>query len=240
VPVTLAFQGKGSVNPSSVTDGHGHYAIHGVPEGVYKKLVVNGAGYQPARATVKVTGSGAVKNFAVRRDWAAASGGARISSFTGADYSGFGCGPRGAIDLSESTGWGSNAGPGTDDSPTGTFHPKQIVVNLHHLVDVTGFGVDPASTCGDAPSASTRGYTIETSPDNVAWTVQHSGAFTPTDNGRINAVPADTNPTAVKFVRFTIESNEVPDFAADCPRGAFDGCSFADLTELEVFGTPSP
>jgi extracellular elastinolytic metalloproteinase len=240
VPVTLAFQGKGLVNPSAVTDAHGHYAIHGVPEGRYKKLVVNGAGYQPARAKVRVGPSGAVKNFAVRRDWAAASGGASIAKFTGADYSSFGCGPLGAIDLSESTGWGSNAGPGTDDSPTATFHPKQIVVNLHHVVDVTGFGVDPQSTCGDAPSASTRGYKIETSPDNMTWTTQHLGAFTPADNGRINPVPADTAPTGVRYVRFTIESNEVPDFAADCPNGAFDGCRFADLTELEVFGTAGP
>jgi extracellular elastinolytic metalloproteinase len=240
VPVTLAFQGKGVANPSAVTDVNGHYAIHGVPEGLYKKLEVNGGGFQPTRVAVKVGSSGATKDFSVRRDWAAASGGASISSFTGADYSDFGCGPRGAIDLSQATGWGSNAGQGTNDRPTATFHPKYIVVDLHRLVNVTGFGVDPQSTCGDAPSASTSAYTIETSPDNANWTTQHTGTFTSADNGKINPVPADTSPTGVQYVKFTIEANQVPDFAADCPDGGFDGCQFADLTELEVFGTPTP
>jgi extracellular elastinolytic metalloproteinase len=237
VSVTLAFQGRGPANPSAVTDANGHYAIHGLPEGVYRKFVVHGAGYEPAQIRVRVGPSGATRNFAVRRDWAAASGGASIASFTGANYTSFGCGPAGAIDLSQLTGWGSNAGAGKDDSPTGTFHPKQIVVNLHRLVTVSGFGVDPQSTCGDAPSASTGGYEIATSPDNVVWTVQHSGTFTSADNGVINAVPADTTPSGVKYVRFTIKSNQVPSFASNCPNGPFDGCRFADLTELEVFGT---
>jgi extracellular elastinolytic metalloproteinase len=29
----------------------------------------------------------------------------------------------------------------------------------------------------------------------------------------------------------------VPDFKTDCPDGAYSGCSFTDLTELEVFDT---
>lgn len=41
----------------------------------------------------------------------------------------------------------------------------------------------------------------------------------------------------VRFVRFTITSNQTPDFATNCPGGAFSGCSFTDLTELEVFGS---
>jgi extracellular elastinolytic metalloproteinase len=237
VPVTLAFQGKGLANPSAVTDASGHYVIHGVPAGRYQKLEVNGGGFQPTRVKVSVGPAGATANFAVRRDWAAASGGASIQSFTGADYSSFGCGPHGAIDLSEATGWGSNAGPGTNDRPTATFHPKQIVIDLHRVVNVTGFGVDPQSTCGDAASAGTSGYLIETSPDNVTYTQQAAGTFTTADNGRINPVAA--NGTPVQFVRFTIEANQVPDFATDCPGGGFDGCQFADLTEIEVFGTPS-
>jgi len=242
VPVTLAFQGKGTANPTAVTDAGGHYAIHGVPEGTYTKLQITGAGFQPTRVKVTVGATGATKDFEVRRDWAAASGGASVNSFTGADYSNFGCGPRGAIDLSEATGWGSNAGSGSNDSATGTFHAKHIVIDLHRFVDVTGFGVDPQSTCGDAPSASTSAYTIETSPDpdTVPWTPQHSGTFTSADNGRINDVPADTSPTGVRYVRFTIQGNQVPDFATNCPNGGFDGCRFADLTELEVFGSPTP
>ncbi|WP_151082427.1 M36 family metallopeptidase [Nocardioides cynanchi] len=240
VPVTLAFQGKGVVNPTAVTDATGHYAIHGVPEGVYRKLQVTGGGFEPTRVTVRVGPSGATSNLSARRDWAAASGGATVQHADGVDYSVFGCGPRGAIDLSQATGWSTNAGPGTNDSPTSTFHAKQIVINLHHAVNVTGFGVDPEATCSDGASASTGQYEIDTSPDNVSWTPEHSGTFTAADNGRINAVPADTSPTGVQYVRFTIVTNQVPDFAQDCPAGGFDGCQFADLTELEVFGTPGP
>jgi hypothetical protein len=170
VPVTLAFQGMGTANPTAVTDANGHYTIHRVPEGRYAKLQVTGAGFQPTRVKVTVGAAGATKDFSVRRDWAAASGGATVKSFSGANYASFGCGPRGAIDLSQATGWGSNAGMGSNDSPTGTFHAKQIVIDMHRTVDVTGFGVDPGSTCGDAGDASTGDYTIETSTDGTSST----------------------------------------------------------------------
>jgi hypothetical protein len=32
-------------------------------------------------------------------------------------------------------------------------------------------------------------------------------------------------------------SPQVPDFATNCPAGAFGGCRFTDMTELQVFGT---
>ncbi|MGA8245764.1 MAG: M36 family metallopeptidase [Nocardioides sp.] len=240
VPVTLAFQGSGPANPTAVTDGSGHYQITGVPEGTYTDLVVAGGGFQSVRKKVTVGATGATVDFSVRRDWAASSGGARINSFTGADYSSFGCGPAGAIDLSQGSGWGSNAGPGTNDSPTGTFHPKHIVVDMHNVIDVSEFGVDPSSTCGDAGSASTAGFKIETSPDAVTWTEAATGTFTSADDGQINSVTPTAGADGVRYVRFTIESNQVPDFASNCPDGAFDGCRYADMSELEVFGTPSP
>jgi extracellular elastinolytic metalloproteinase len=240
VPVTLAFQGKGTANPTAVTDAAGHYAIHGVPEGTYTKLQITGAGFEPTRATVTVGPAGATKDFSVRRDWAAASGGATVASFTGTNYAFVGCGPNDAIDLSQASGWGSNAGPGTDDAPTGTFHAKHIVIDMHRMVDVTGFGVDPGATCGDNSDASTSDYTIETSTDNSSWTLAATGTFTSADDGRINDVPSIDGPTAVRYVRFTIQGNQVPDFTTNCPSAGFDGCRFADLSELEVFGTASP
>jgi extracellular elastinolytic metalloproteinase len=65
VPVTLAFQGKGTANPTAVTDAAGHYAIHGVPEGTYTKLQVTGAGFESTRASVTVGGTGATQDFSV-------------------------------------------------------------------------------------------------------------------------------------------------------------------------------
>ena len=41
----------------------------------------------------------------------------------------------------------------------------------------------------------------------------------------------------MQFVKFTILSNQTPDFATNCPDGAFSGCQFSDLTEIEVLGT---
>ena len=45
--------------------------------------------------------------------------------------------------------------------------------------------------------------------------------------------------TGVKFVRFTILSNQSPDFATNCPDGAYSGCQYTDLTEIEVMGAPA-
>jgi extracellular elastinolytic metalloproteinase len=240
LPVTLAFQGKGAVNPTAITDATGHYAISGVPQGKYSKLIVNGAGYQPARHTVTVGASGASSDFAVRRDWAAASGGASVVSATGANFTRFGCGPSGAIDLSEGSGWATNAGAGTAQQATNTFVPKNVVVKLPNPVNLTGFGVDPSTTCGLGASSSTGNFQIETSPDGTNWTPAAAGTFTTADDGRINNVSPTAGMAGVNYVRFTILGNQVPaPYASNCPNGGFDGCTYASLTELEVFGTPA-
>jgi hypothetical protein len=43
----------------------------------------------------------------------------------------------------------------------------------------------------------------------------------------------------VRYVRLTLRSPQVPDFATTCPDGPFAGCVFLDFTELEVFGPAS-
>jgi hypothetical protein len=238
VPVTLAFQGGGTVaNPTDLTDAAGRYSIGPVPVGSYSKLVVNGAGYDPARAEVTVAATGTTSDFAVLRDWAASSGGATVTEFTGPDY-GPGCGPAQAIDGSLATGWGSTTG---DDAgtPTDVFVPKHLTVDLGTSVDVTAFGVDPSATCGDGGSASTGDYSIETSTNGLTWTVASSGSFDAADRGRVNFLAPSAGATAVRFVRFTILGNQTPDFELNCPDGAYSGCSYTDLTELKVYGTAS-
>jgi hypothetical protein len=49
-------------------------------------------------------------------------------------------------------------------------------------------------------------------------------------------VPVASIP-AVRFVRFTMLGTQVPNFSTNCPNGGFAGCSFMDMSELEVFGT---
>ena len=48
-----------------------------------------------------------------------------------------------------------------------------------------------------------------------------------------------TASNGIQFVRFTILGNQVPDYATNCPNGAYDGCRFVDLTEFEVYGAPA-
>jgi hypothetical protein len=234
--VTLAFEGgRGFENPSATTGADGRYSIGPVPVGRYPKLAVIAAGYNPATQAVRVQASGTRRNVALVRDWAATSGGAAVTEFNGPDFSPQ-CGPGGAFDQSLATGWGSTTGDDAGD-PTNQFIPKHITVKLPKKIDVSSFGVDPSATCGDGASASTAGFRIETSPNGTTWTTAATGTFTSANDGKINAVTPTAGATGVQFIRFTITSNQTPDFATNCPGGAFAGCSFTDLTEVEVFGS---
>jgi extracellular elastinolytic metalloproteinase len=239
VPVTLAFQGGNSaVNPTATTQADGTYRLGPVPVGRYRKIAVNGGGFDPVSSTVRVTDSGAVKDFAVRRNFAAASGGASIAAFNGPDFSPQ-CGPAGVIDGSQSAGWGSTTG---DDAgtATNTFVPKFVVIDMSAPVDISEFAVDPSATCGDGGSSSTGDYTIETSPDNATWTLAAQGTFTAAERGQLNSVTPTAGTSGARYVRFTIQSNQTPDFATNCPGGAFTGCQYTDLTELKVYGAATP
>jgi len=235
VPITLAFQGLGVANPTAVSAADGTYTLGPVPVGTYGKISVNGAGYDPVSRSVTVASSGAKADFSVQRDWAAISGGASVLEFNGPDYTPYGCGPEQALDTSSATGWGSTTG-GDKGKPTNVFVPKHLTVDLGRAVNITSFAVDPTATCGDGLSASTGAFQIETSPDNVAWTLAASGTFDPSHRGKLNTVTPTQGTLGVRFVRFTILGNQVPDFATTCPNGPYDGCAFTDLSEFEVYG----
>jgi extracellular elastinolytic metalloproteinase len=234
--VTLAFEGgRGFENPSATTDDDGSYSIGPVPVGRYPKLAVTAAGYDPVDTAVRVTRGVSERDFSLVRDWAAISGGAQVTDFNGPDYSPE-CGPGSAFDQSLANGWSSTTGDDAGD-PTNVFVPKHVVVELPRAVDVSAFGVDPSATCGDGASASTAGYTIETSPDGNTWTTAASGTFTSADDGKLDTVTPSAGAAAVRYVRFTFTSNQTPDFADNCPNGAYSGCSYTDVTEIEVFGS---
>ncbi len=238
--VTLPFQGGNPVNPSAVTDADGHYTISNVVVGDYSKLVVNGDGYLPVSTPVTVSVSGATKDFSIRRDWAAASGGATIADFNGPDYSIYGCGPGEAIDLSQATGWSSTTGD-DDGTPTTDFIDKFIVIALPTKVDITGVGIDPAATCGDGGSASLGKFAIETSSDGGStWTPAATGEFTLEDRGLINQVDLTAGANGVDHVKVIMQGNQTPDFETNCPDGAYSGCSYTDLSEVTVYGAASP
>ena len=156
---------------------------------------------------------------------------------TGKDYSSIGCGPDEAIDGSQATGWSTSAGKRSSTDGSKGFYAKHIVVQLGAAVDVTGLAVDPSSTCGDDPTSSTAGYKIEGSAnEDGPWSSLAGGTFTAADNGRMNELSATGS--GVQFIRFTITSDQVPDFDSTCAGGGGpSGGHFVDLSELQVFGT---
>ena len=74
--------------------------------------------------------------------------------------------------------------------------------------------------------------------DDVTFTQANSGTFVAADRGVLNPI-TPAAPTTAQFIRFTMLGNQTPDFANNCPNGAFSGCQFTDLTELAVIGSPA-
>jgi extracellular elastinolytic metalloproteinase len=209
------------------TGADGTYTITGVIPGTYAKVFVHGAGYDPAAQTLSIAARTSTVNWAVRRDWAATAGGSEVLSFTGPDYTIFGCGPGGLFDQSQTAGWGSDLAAEGD----------QVVVRLPAAVDITELVLNPSATCGDDPTASTGRYRVETSPDNAAWTVANEGQFA---NGTVTpqSLPLGAGATGVQYLRFTMLTSQAQD-AGHCVPGQpspHSGCAFLDATELAVYG----
>ena len=195
-------------------------------------MSARGDGYDAKSQTVSIASRAQVLDWALRRDWAASSGGGTIGTFTPPDYTPFGCGPGALIDQSQGNGWGSDA-PG-NASPSA--QPKSAVVVLPAAVNVREIVVNPSNTCGDSASASTGDYRVETSTNGATWTVANQGHFGVADR-QPTSIPLAAGSTAgVKFVRYTMISTQVADLGGSCP-GPFSGCDFMDSTELAVYGT---
>ena len=177
----------------------------------------------PVAQSVTVAGTGTTtKNFSVRKDLATRRPVPRSPARRGVVFQG--CGPKQAVDQNLATGWSTNVHSGTSTDPTNQFDPKSFVVKLDKAYDVKGFAVDPSASCGDGGSASTGGYTIETSPDNSTWTQASAGTFTTADDGHLNSARRRrTAPAAVQYVRFTVTSNQTPDFAHQLPERRLRG-----------------
>ena len=229
--LTIAFGGHASGfagDYRATTGADGTYRISGIIPGTYAKVYARGSGYDPVVRTLSINSGTTTGNWAVRKDWAASSGGGSVVSATGPDYTAFGCGPGGLIDQSQTGGWGS------DVAGTG----QTIVLRLSGAVDISELVINPSSTCGDDPTASTGGYRVETSADNVTWVTAASGAF---PDGTVTATPvalAAGTGDGVAYLRFTMVTSQGQD-AGLCPVGeppAVSGCVFLDSTELAVYG----
>jgi hypothetical protein len=212
----------------------------GIPLGHYDKLLLSGHGYQAQQEVIVGAGTTTV-NPELRFDWAGPKGGGQVVEANGRDYTFIGCGPDAAIDGSQSTGWSTNAGRRKRIDGTQGFGRKHMTIRLAQPITVTGFAVDPTGTCGDDPTSSTAGYKIQTSTSSTfdpdSFTTRATGTFTGNDNGRLNTIDLSTPAVGVRFVRFVITSDQVPDFTGMCGDGGGpSGCHYVDLTELQVFG----
>jgi hypothetical protein len=206
------------------TSASGHYSIANVPKSHAYTLEIGKAGYEPLTTPINVGTGPLTVSKKIRRDWAAIAGGASVGSFTPPDYSGFGCGPEGAFDTSQVSGWGS-------DSPTnnesGTTGPRSVTLHLPAPVDINQFQIDPGATCGDPANAGVQAFTLKTRAVGstnfiTAW---HNTAALP--EGTYSQKKPKNGNTDVDTIRLTMTSN----------RG---NASFMDMSELLVHGVPAP
>lgn len=232
----VAFGGHDSGFPGSytaVTGAHGYYTIAGVLPGTYPDVYSGGAGYNSAVRTVRVAGHFTALGFSLVRDWAAASGGASVAASNGDENASFDCGAAALIDQSLGNGW-STAKPASG----GRF----ATVRLPAAVNISTLQIDPSGTCGDTVVASAGKYTVSTSKDGTTFRTAAAGTFTPADIGHLVTVPlAAGTGTAVKYIRYTIYSNQASQLGVTCTGGAGDdeGCPWFDSQEMEVFGLRS-
>ncbi len=209
-------------NLLDVTAADGSYSIPDVPRHSGYLLIAQGNGYEPKSTPLNVQSATVTANRAVRRDWASAGGGARVISFTRPDYTPFDCGPGGAIDLSQDTGWGSDS---PNNHSSGVGGSRQITIRLPHAVDITNFAVDPSEICGDDSTAAVKAFRIETKKASGPF-VRAINRQQPLPLHQFTTLTPSQGKADVLFVRFTMLSN----------RG---NPSFMDMTELEVHGTKS-
>jgi hypothetical protein len=195
----------------AVAGADGRYSLAPVPARGYANLIITAPGYDRVLTPVTVAAGQATSlDRALRRNWAAQSGGA---SATGSDeLAAQGCGSLAVIDQHPGTAV-SSPGPG----------PKTITIKLPATIDVDHFEVDPAEGCFDTSTSATRSMAIATSPDGSTWTDAATRSFSDEDRHRMNVVTPTAGRSGVLYVRVTF----------DAP-----GAGYVDLTELAVYTDP--
>lgn len=204
---------------ADTTDASGAFTIPDVPFHHYVVTVAS-ARHETVARNLIVDGDETVA-IHLRRDWASIGGGARVTSFTGPDYTAFGCGPAGAFDASVGTGWGSDTANNDDSGERG---PRVVVVRLPKSIDITSFGFASGGTCGDGPEAGVKVFTIRTRSARGRWVTAYERS-----RALEELVLHTLRPTAgtqnVRFVKIIMRSN-------------YGDPLFMDMLELSVRGRP--
>lgn len=232
---TITFPGHDSGfggSYTAVTDSTGHYKIANVLPGTYPEVSATKPGYESKVRDLPVKPGTNRVDWSLRRDWAATTGGSEVTASNGDDYSFIGCGPDAALDVSQETGWS------TDATPAGTgIDPRYIVVQLPAAVNVSEIAVNPTGTCGDDPSSSAGDYRLETSVDGTTWVAASSGHFGVANRDKMNALALSSGSTSgVRYLRYTILGTQVAEEGGVCP-GDYSGCFYVDTVEIGVYGS---
>jgi hypothetical protein len=208
---------------TAVTNSAGAYTIHNVPKHTYRRVVAAKAGYEPKTAANVAITANKVLNLKIRRDWGATAGGAKVQSFTQPDYTQFGCGPGQAFDVSQATGWVSDAPNNNSSGHTG---PRSVVLQLPKAVNISSFSIDPSPTCGVGSSTGVKAFTISTRKTATSpWVVAVNNTAALSE-GAFHVLTPKAGKTGVRFVKLTMKTN----------RGDIN---FMAAAELEVHGKPA-
>ncbi len=226
--LTISFGGHdsgfgGGLVATTATDGT--YTISGILPGMYAKVSARGAGYDSDQKTLSIPSHLVNQDWTVRRNWAAATGGGSVVSFTGPDYTPR-CGPSGLIDQSHGQGWLTTVAP----------NGQTIVLKLAAPVDIAQLVIDPSASCIPFPSMGTGHYRVETSPDGTTWTTATTGAF---PEGTVSPTPVTLDAgtgNGVRYIRYTMLTTQGQDAEPCFPGTSNLGCYLMGTTELSVYG----
>ena len=218
------------------TDADGKYTITGVAPGTYPKVVVSAPGYELLVQPVDGQAPAAPGELRHRAATGPPPPVADRSPASTVRTSATSVAVRAcAIDNGQGTGWGSTTGD-DDGTPTGTMIPKHVDIKLPAKVNVSSFNVDPSTpvvTRARRRPGSTGSRPRPTAPPGRPL----RRAVHRCQPGKYNLLTPSGNATGVQYVRFWMLSPQVPDFATTCPGSTTGGCSFTDMTEVQVFGT---
>jgi hypothetical protein len=225
--ITVGFTGHDTgIGPdlSDESDASGAYLIPEVPAGTYPKLRVQAPGgfLAPPATNVVVPSSGSItRNFLVQRNWASTAGGAAVRSFTGSDYSFFGCGPGQAFDNDPATGWS------TDAPASSIGGAKQLVLALPDDITITTIAIDPSPVCGDGLGAELGSFRLKVARDDDgdpgAFSTVATGTFGPADLGSAHDVALTGATAGTRYVEVQALGNNGDPY-------------YMDIAELQIFG----
>ncbi|MEP9363790.1 M36 family metallopeptidase [Nocardioides sp. CN2-186] len=220
---------------ATTTTVSGHYFLHDVPVGTYRRLTVALRGHETAvEHDLAVAGETTRLDLPLARDWASREGGASVVDHNGTDFdSEFGCGPRRALDLSLTRGWMTDA---VHQTPaTGLVGGRKFfVLKMPRPVRVTSIGIAPYLACGGFDSSmAVKGFVVQGSAtQDGPWRTLVTNTRALPLHG-LTDLTVDRGPR-VRFVRVELRSNRHQAGQHD------DARMFMGLGEITVHGRGQP